>query len=247
MTAIASRSGALGVVTLDRAPVNAFDDAQIDAFGAAVAELAVDPEVCAIVIRSARKVFCAGADIAMMDSWRGLPDRGARLVRFCERLQQTFAALESAGKPTIAAIDGAATGGGFELALACDFRIARHGAKLGLPEVGIGLLPGAGGTQRLTRLVGPGSAYRLILGAELVDGSTAARLGLVHQAVEDVPAATTELAERLAGMPPAAYAAAKRCIDAASTDAGYALERSEIGALIGTEETARRLAQFTAR
>ncbi|MEV5649361.1 enoyl-CoA hydratase/isomerase family protein [Nocardia sp. NPDC052254] len=244
MTVTTSRNGAVGTITLDRAPVNAFDEQQAHEFALATAELDADPAVGAIVVRSARKVFCAGADIAMMDSWRELPDRGQRLEKFCLLLQEAFATVAASAKPTIAAIDGAATGGGFELALSCDFRIARTGAKIGLPEVGIGLLPGAGGTQRLTRLVGPATAYRLILGAELVDGATAERLGVVQWAVDDVDSAATALAERLAGLPPAAYAAAKRCIDAAGTGDGYALERSEIGALIHTEETARRLDRF---
>ncbi|WP_227984520.1 enoyl-CoA hydratase/isomerase family protein [Nocardia spumae] len=244
MTVTISRSGAIGTITLDRPPVNAFDEAQADEFATAVAELGSDTGVRAIIVGSAATVFCAGADIAMLDSWRARPDRGQRLEKFCRRLQDAFAALEALPKPTIAAIGGAATGGGFELALACDFRIALGTAKIGLPEVGIGLLPGAGGTQRLTRLVGPGTAYRLILGAELVDGTTAERLGLVQWAVDDVADAASALAERLADLPPAAFAAAKRCIDAAHTDGGYGMERTEIGTLIQTKETARRLDRF---
>lgn len=247
MSVTLSRTGAVGVLTLDRPPVNAFDEAQAGEFATAVTELGTDPAVRAVVVRSAAKVFCAGADIAMLDSWRELPDRGQRLEKFCLLLQEGFAALATLAKPTIAAIDGAATGGGFELALACDFRIARGTARLGLPEVGIGLLPGAGGTQRLTRLVGPAAAYRLILGAELIDGTTAERLGLVHRSVDDATATAMALAERLADLPLDAYAAAKRCIDAAHTTQGYALERTEIGALLHSEETARRLDLFVSR
>ncbi|MEU6561315.1 enoyl-CoA hydratase/isomerase family protein [Nocardia nova] len=247
MSVTISHAGSVGICTLDRAPVNAFDERQAGEFAAAIAELGSNPDVGVIVIRSAAKVFCAGADIAMMDSWRDLPDRGERLEAFCLLLQEAFAAVEASPKPTIAAIDGAATGGGFELALACDFRIARSTAKIGLPEVGIGLLPGAGGTQRLTRLVGPGIAYRLILGAELVDGTTAERLGLVHWAVGEAESAAMTLAERLAAHPADAYNAAKRCIASAHTGDGYAVERKEIGDLIHTGETARRLDRFVSR
>ncbi|MBF6446693.1 enoyl-CoA hydratase/isomerase family protein [Nocardia elegans] len=247
MSVTLSRTGAVGVLTLDRPPVNAFDEGQAAEFATSVAEFGADPAVRAVVVRSAAKVFCAGADIAMMDSWRELPDRGVRLEKFCLLLQNAFAALAALEKPTIAEISGAATGGGFELALACDFRVARATAKIGLPEVGIGLLPGAGGTQRLTRLVGPATAYRLILGAELIDATTAERLGLVHWAVDDAAATAMTLAERLADLPADAYTAAKRCIDAAGTGGGYGLERTEIGALIYTEETGRRLDRFVSR
>ncbi len=247
MTVTISRTGSIGSITLDRAPVNAFDEQQAGEFATAIAELGGDPAIAAIVIRSAAKVFCAGADIAMMDSWRDLADRGERLEKFCLSLQEAFAAVEASPKPTIAAIDGAATGGGLELALACDFRIARGTAKIGLPEVGIGLLPGAGGTQRLTHLVGPAIAYRLILGAELIDGATAERLGLVHWAVDEVESTAMTLAGRLADLPADAYNAAKRCIDAAHAGDGYALERTEINALLHTGETGRRLDRFVSR
>jgi enoyl-CoA hydratase/carnithine racemase len=241
-------SNTVGVITLDRGPVNAFDNAQADAVADAVAQVGADPEVRSVVIRSAHKVFCGGADIAMMDSWLTDPDRGVRMAEFCTRLQDGLATLESLPKPTIAAIDGAATGGGLELALACDFRIARAGARLGLPEVGIGLLPGAGGTQRLTRLVGPAVARRLILGAELIDGTTAATLGVVDHAVDDPEQTAFALAERLGGLPSPAYAAAKRCIAAATgPEDGYALERTEISGLIQTPEAGERLSAFMAR
>ena len=241
-------SKTVGVLTLDRGPVNAFDNAQADDLAAAVMQVGADPDVRAVVIRSAHKVFCGGADIAMMGSWLADPDRGDLMAAFCTRLQDALATLESLPKPTIAAIDGAATGGGLELALACDFRIARAGAKLGLPEVGIGLLPGAGGTQRLTRLVGPAIARRLILGAELIDGATAAILGVVDRAVEaNAEQAALALAKRLGDLPSPAYAAAKRCIAAATGPDGYALERAEISALIRTPEAGERLAAFMAR
>ncbi|MFF0813829.1 enoyl-CoA hydratase/isomerase family protein [Rhodococcus sp. NPDC003318] len=237
-----------GIITLDRPPANAFDEAQTQALAGAVATLGEDPAVRAVLIRSAQRIFCGGADITMMESWNGAPDRGARLRRFTAGLQDVFARIEALPKPTVAVLTGAATGGGLELALACDFRVAGASVKLGLPEVGIGLLPGAGGTQRLTRLAGPSVAHRIVLGAELVTGAEARRLGIVHSATDgDVLAEGRALADRLAQLPPAAYSAAKRCIAAARGEDGFARELDEISRLIETPDTARLLSDFLAR
>ncbi|GAA4475336.1 enoyl-CoA hydratase/isomerase family protein [Rhodococcus olei] len=248
MSVLIEREDHIGIITLDRAPANAFDEAQTQALADAVTALGEDPAVRAVLIRSAQRIFCGGADIAMMDSWSTAPDRGTRLRRFTAGLQDTFARIEALPKPSVAALAGAATGGGLELALACDFRVAGASVTLGLPEVGIGLLPGAGGTQRLTRLAGPSVARRIILGAELVTGVEARRLGIVQWASDgDVEAEARALTRRLAQLPPAAYAAAKRCIVAARGDRGFARELDEIGTLIETPETAGLLARFIAR
>lgn len=248
MSVLIEREDRIGIITLDRAPANAFDEAQTQALADAVTVLADDRTVRVVLIRSAHRIFCAGADIAMMESWTAHPDRGARLRRFTAGLQGVFARIEALPKPSVAALAGAATGGGLELALACDFRVAGSSVRLGLPEVGIGLLPGAGGTQRLTRLAGPSVAQRIILGAELVTGDEAQRLGIVQWATGgDVGAEARALADRLALLAPAAYAAAKRCIGAARGDQGFARELAEIGTLIETPETADLLAGFIAR
>src|SRR5574340_1834443 len=248
MSVSSERDGRVGIITLDRPRANAFDEAQVEHLATAVQTLGMDPDVRCLLIRSAGPIFCGGADIAMMDSWRETPDRGDRLARFTARLQAVFGSIEALDKPSVAAINGAATGGGLELALACDFRVAGGSVRLGLPEVGIGLLPGAGGTQLLTRLAGPSVAIRLILGAELVDGREAQRLGIVQWAVDgDVEAEARALAERLAGLPVQAYAAAKRCIAAARGDDGFALERGGIRELIGTPETSALLERFIAK
>jgi len=255
MTVVVGREGHVGIITLDRPAVNAFDEEQTAGFAAAVAELGADTRVRSLLIRGAGRHFCGGADIAMMDSWRTAPDRRERLARFAKRLQDALETLAELPKPSIAAITGAATGGGLELALACDFRIAGTSSRLGLPEVGLGLLPGAGGTQRLTRIAGPAVATRIVLGAELVDGREAHRLGIVHWvvdggvedgSVEDggVEEAAMRHAQRLAALPPAAYGAAKRCIAAARGTDGFATEIDEIGRLIETDETARLLERF---
>ena len=151
---------------------------------------------------------------------------------------------------TLAEIGGAAMGGGFEFALSCDLRIAANEAKLGLPEVRLGLIPGAGGTQRLTRLCGPALASRLILGAEVLDGATAAELGVVHWAVPRAELAqrATELARRIAGLPAAALAASKACIAAACQPGrgGYTDELEFTRSLLTNPETQKRVTAFLA-
>jgi enoyl-CoA hydratase/carnithine racemase len=151
---------------------------------------------------------------------------------------------------TIAEIGGAALGGGFELALVCDFRIAAEEAKLGLPEVNLGLIPGAGGTQRLSRLVGLGLATRLILGAEVVTGEEAAVLGMVQWAVprDGLAMAVETLIARLAKLSPAAQAATKGCIQAAYTPGidGFAMERKAVGAMMDVSDTKARVGAFLA-
>jgi enoyl-CoA hydratase/carnithine racemase len=137
-------------------------------------------------------------------------------------------------------------GGGLELALACDFRIASAAAKLGLPEARLGLLPGAGGTQRLARLCGAAIAKRLVLGAQAVDGEEAARLGVVQWAVPPaaLAARAIELARDLAALPADALAAGKRCIAAAGGEEGYELELEATGALLASAETQARVRAF---
>jgi enoyl-CoA hydratase len=141
-------------------------------------------------------------------------------------------------------------GGGYELALGCDLRIAAKEAKLGLPEVGLGLLPGGGGTQRLTSIAGPAVAARIILAADPVDGLTARELGMLQWAVprQDLETQAKEIAARLAGLPPAALAAAKVCIRLARDPErnGFVAETEWTGRLLATEETQRRVGAFLA-
>jgi enoyl-CoA hydratase len=216
-----ARSAGVLTLTLARPPVNALDDALVDALEAALESACADPGITVVHLRSACKVFCAGADLALMSESIATPQGLERMLALIKRLQRMAARLENAPLVTLAEIGGAALGGGFELALACDLRIAANEAKVGLPEAGLGLLAAAGGTQRLTRLVGPGMARRLILGAETLDGAAAQRLGLVQWAVPraDLAQAAQALAERIAALPRHALAAAKECI-AAALDAG---------------------------
>ena len=178
-----SRRNNIAVLTLSRPPVNAINDEMIADFHARLDQLEEQSDWALLHIRSTQKVFAAGADLTQIRSWKDASSPGAALTAYVERLQGLYNRIEQLHQVTFCEIGGAAMGGGYELALACDLRMAANEAKIGLPEVGIGLIPGAGGTQRLTRLCGPGIAKRLILGCESLDGSVAQSLGLVQWAV----------------------------------------------------------------
>jgi enoyl-CoA hydratase/carnithine racemase len=238
----------IATVVLNRPPVNAIDDAWVDGWVGALDRLEARHDIAVLHIRSAVKTFCAGADLALM---RGLLDNSEgcdRMVELIRRVQRVLDRIERLGLVTVVELAGAAVGGGFELALACDLRVASATAKLGLPEVGLGLIPGAGGTQRLTRICGEAIARRMILTAEVVDGATAAGLGMVHWALPPDQLAdwTANLVHRLGKLPPQALAASKRCIAAAGPGAvdGYELELQETRALYGNADSQRRVQAF---
>lgn len=238
------------VATLARPPVNALNDALVDALDAAIDQACFDTTVKVLHLRSAHKVFCAGADLALMQRSIASDEGLDAMLALVRRMQRVAARLESAPVVTLAELGGAALGGGFEMALGCDLRIAACEARLGLPEAGLGLLAAAGGTQRLTRLVGPGLARRLILGAEVVDGRTALELGLVQWAVPRAELGDTAraLAQRIAALPRQALAAAKPCIAAAvaaSAD-GFELELAHTRELYRHPDTRARVTAFLA-
>ena len=239
------------VATLARPPVNALDDALVDALDAAIDQACADATVKVLHLRSAHKVFCAGADLALMQRSIASGEGLQAMLALVRRMQRVAARLESAPVVTLAELGGAALGGGFEMALGCDLRIAACEARLGLPEAGLGLLAAAGGTQRLTRLVGPGLARRLILGAEVVDGRTALELGLVQWAVPRAELGETAraLAQRIAALPRQALAAAKPCIAAAVTASsdGFELELAHTRELYRHPDTRARVTAFLAR
>jgi enoyl-CoA hydratase/carnithine racemase len=246
-----SIDGAVATATLARPPVNAIDDAWIARL-LSVARTAEDTRsVRVLLIRSGEKAFSAGADLALMRSRFESEAGRAKMVEFARGMQRAYARLEESRVVSIAEIGGAAMGGGLELALACDFRIASASAKLGLPEARLGLLPGAGGTQRLTRLCGEATAKRLILGAEVVDGEEAARLGVVHWAVppEELAARARQLATDLAALPAESLATCKRCIAAAleGGDEGYQMELAATGSLLAIPDTQARVRAFLDR
>src|SRR6185437_1420567 len=171
--------GGIGTIRLDRPPMNALNDQAQDELLAICAEIRTRPEIRAVVVHGGEKVFAAGADIKEMAtrSYTEAVDRSSAL-------QAAFTALAELPKPTVAAITGYALGGGCELALACDFRVCAADAKLGQPEILLGIIPGAGGTQRLSRLVGSAKAKDLIFTGRFVGAAEALAIGLVDQVVD---------------------------------------------------------------
>ncbi|MDH5538209.1 MAG: enoyl-CoA hydratase/isomerase family protein [Rhizobacter sp.] len=243
--------GRVLVATLSRPPVNALNDKLIAALHAVVDWAVANDDVAVLHLRSDQRVFSAGADLALIQACFATPQGPDAMIEVVRQMQRLYERLEAAPMVTLAEIETTALGGGLELALACDLRVAALDARLGLTESRLGLLPGAGGTQRLTRLCGPGVAKRLILGAEVIDGAQAERLGIVHWARPRAQLAdwSRELAARFAAAPKAALAANKRCI-AAATDPernGYADELRETRDLYNHPETRRKVAEFLSR
>jgi enoyl-CoA hydratase/carnithine racemase len=243
--------GRVLVATMSRPPVNAINDALVAALDAVLDRAIDDTGVAVLHLRSDQRVFSAGADLALIEACFTTPQGPDAMTEVVREMQRLYRRLEAAPLVTLAEIATTALGGGLELALACDLRVAALEARLGLPEARLGLLPGAGGTQRLTRLCGPGVAKRLILGAEIVDGATAERLGIVQWArpAADLAAFARQLAAQCGEMPKAALAANKRCI-AAATDPecdGYAAEISETRLLYDHPETRSKVSAFLAR
>ena len=241
---------AIARVTLDRAPVNAINDEWLRLFDERLDRIEAAEGLSVVHIRSAHKAFCGGMDL---DHIRKLFVAGGSdddFVQCVARFQHVFARIEGLPQVTVCEIGGAALGGGLELALACDIRVASERAKLGLPETGLGLIPGAGGTQRLTRLCGKGTASRIILGADVIDGATAAQLGIVQWAwpPEELASQVEALIGRLVKLSPRAVHEAKALIAAAGDDGrdGFAEEIAADRRLYNTEDTRRRVSDFLA-
>jgi len=240
-----------GVYRLDmaRGPVNAFDTAFLDAWRREM-DLAEASGCTVLHIRSSEKVFSAGADLKMMQALFSDDDGGARLIAHVKRMQDLFDRIAAAPLVTLAEISGAALGGGLELALACDLRVAADEASIGLPEAGIGLIPGAGGTQRLARLCGVSVAKRILLGGDIVNGKTAVALGVVQWSSprSQLSSFCDGLANRIAGASGAALAATKRCMEKtqASIRVGLDAEREETRLLLETDDTRARVRAFLA-
>lgn len=243
--------GPIATVTLARAPMNAIDDAMLAALLDAFDTVEADPNVAVLRIRSDQRVFCAGADLAMVGTRVGRPEGADAMVETVRSFHRAYDRLASLAKVTIAEIEGHALGGGLELALACDVRIAAHHARLGLPEAKVGLLPGAGGTQRLTALCGPGVAARVILTGDLLDGREAERVGLVQWSAHatDFAEVAREVALRAAGLSADALAVAKSCIRIADrmSPEGAEAEVHGIGALMMKPSTEKRVGDFLRR
>ncbi len=236
--------GGIGTIRLDRPPMNALSAQVWDELGAASLEATDRKDVRAVVVYGGPKVFAAGADIKQMVDWTYTD-----VVDGSRRLQAACSALARIPKPTVAAVTGYALGGGCEVALSCDFRVAGDNAKLGQPEILLGIIPGAGGTQRLSRLVGPARATDLVFSGRFVDAEEALRIGLVDQVVapDDVYAAARAMVERYANGPAYALRAAKEAIDRGievDLETGLEIERQAFAALFATEDRAIGMRSF---
>lgn len=243
--------GASLIVTMARPPANAINEQWIDDLTRILDEHEEREDLRVVRFRSGLSLFCAGADIDMLAERLASEDGVARMVDTVRRLQGVFARIERSPLVSIAEINGVALGGGCEWALSCDIRLASEEAKIGLPEGRLGLLPAAGGTQRLTKLCGATVARRLILGNEVVGGSEAAAIGLATWCcpADRLPLLAREVSDRIAATPKAALWANKRCIAAAqdrNVD-GFELEVDMTRALYKTPEAIERLNAFLAR
>lgn len=210
MTALeVTTDGGVVVLRIDRPPANAVDPAMIEEFLTVLPPLAADPQVRAVVITGTGRFFVAGADIAVMRDLSA--GNQARMRRWIE-VQRL---IELAPKPVLAGMNGHALGGGAELALSCDLRVLRADATFGFPEIALGLFPGAGGSQRLPRLVGPHLAKRLMIDGERLPAARALELGLVDRVADPAGFDETlaEEAARLAAKPTAAIGLIKKVVD----------------------------------
>jgi enoyl-CoA hydratase len=238
-TLMLERAGAVATVTLNRpAVLNALNLRMLGELERTFAQLDADDGLRAVILTGAgAKAFAAGADIGELN---GLPNARAGEAQ-ARKGQAITRTLERMRVPVIAAVNGFALGGGCELAMACDIRIAAENAKFGQPEVNLGILPGYGGTQRTARLLGEGMALYLCLSGEMIDAAEALRVGLVQKVVpfESLAAEAQRLAGAIAAKAPLAVAAAKRAIvDGArmALDDGLALEALLFGQTVATDD-----------
>jgi enoyl-CoA hydratase len=230
----------VSIVNLNRPKsLNALNAAMVAELGKAFEAIAADPQVKAVVI-TGEKNFAAGADITDMVELS--PEEA-----FDFAFSPVYNKIASCPKPVIAAIEGFALGGAMELALCCDIRIAAPNAKMGFPEISLGIFPGAGGTQRLPRLIGPSKAKKLIFTGAIVKGEEALSLGLVDTLAENPLEEATKLAADLAGKASVALKLAKECINTAADvdlNTGSAFEATDWARLFATADQKEGMRAF---
>jgi enoyl-CoA hydratase len=234
----------VATIRLDRPPMNAINTELQEQLRAAADRVAADPAVRAVVICGGEKVFAAGADVKEFAA-----QDHAYMFRDAQRLSSSFDALARIPKPVIAAVTGYALGGGCELALTADFRVSADNAKWGQPEILLGIIPGAGGTQRLARLIGPAKAKDLIYTGRFVEADEALEIGLVDAVVpkEDVHSTALAMAAKFAKGPALALAAAKAAIDGGldgDLASGLRLETYLFASLFATDDRTIGMASF---
>jgi enoyl-CoA hydratase len=234
------------ILTINRPKVlNALDADTLEEIGKAVEQLEADPDVRVVIITGAgERAFIAGADIAFMGKLTPLEARD-----FSRKGQQVLNKIEKLSKPVIAAINGFALGGGCELAMACDIRVASEKARLGQPEINLGIMAGFGGTQRLTRLVNPGWAKEILFTADQYDARTAQSIGLVNHVVpaEQLLDFCREMANRIAQRGPVAVRMSKEAVNEGlemDLDKALAHEADIFGVLFSTEDRQEGIAAF---
>ncbi|MDQ3714604.1 MAG: enoyl-CoA hydratase-related protein [Actinomycetota bacterium] len=226
----------IGTIRLARPPMNALNRQLQEEIRGCSLEAGAREDVRAVIVYGGEKVFAAGADIKEMSSLSY-----NEMATRAHELSGSFSALAGIPKPTIAAITGYALGGGYELALCCDFRIAGDNAKVGQPEILLGIIPGAGGTQRLSRLVGPAKAKDIVYTGRFVGAEEALAIGMVDVVVapDDVYSTAVQMATRFAKGPAAALRAAKAAIDGGldgDLASGLKLESTLFAALFATDD-----------
>ena len=234
----------VGTIRLDRPKMNAIDTQLRTELRAAADQAREHPDVRAVVLYGGERVFAAGADIKEMSAM-GYGD----MLAWGTELQEAFKVVARLPMPVVAAITGYALGGGFELALTADFRVLGERAKVGLPEITLGIVPGAGGTQRLTRLIGPARAKGMIFTGRHVAAEQALALGIADLVVPDagVYEAALEMAATYASGPALALRAAKQAIDdglETDLDAGLRLETALFTGLFATQDQTTGMASF---
>lgn len=241
-----SVDGGVATIEITRPPMNALSFQVQAELHAVAVEVSARSDIGAVVLHGGPKIFAAGADVKEMS---GLSAQ--EMMERAAGLQGAFNAVAAIRQPTIAAITGYALGGGLELALCCDLRVAGDNVKVGQPEILLGIIPGAGGTQRLARLIGPARAKDLIFTGRFVDATEAFRLGIVDRVVapDDVISEAASWAQALARGPRQALQAAKRVIDAgldASLESGLELEQRAFMSLFATDDRTIGMASFLA-
>jgi enoyl-CoA hydratase/carnithine racemase len=227
---------AVATIRLNRPKMNAINAALRTELAEAAREADADPAVRAVILYGGERVFAAGADIKEMAEMSY-----ADMAEHCRALQGALNTVAAIGAPVVAAITGYALGGGLELALCADFRVAGESAKVGQPEIQLGVIPGAGGTQRLPRLIGPSRAKDLIFTGRHVNADEALAIGLVDKVVPDATVYDTarEMAARYAEGPAVALRAAKEAVDAGlevDLATGLEIERLHFAGLFATED-----------
>jgi enoyl-CoA hydratase/carnithine racemase len=235
---------AVATIRLDRPPMNALNGQVQLEIAAAAAQVTADESIRAVILYGGEKVFAAGADInEMAEASYG------RMLADTARLQAAFTAVAQIPKPVVAAITGYALGGGLELALCADFRVAGESARVGQPEILLGIIPGGGGTQRLPRLIGPARAKDLVFTGRFVDAEEALAIGLADKVVPDAEVydAARALVERYARGPALALRAAKQAIDGGlglDLATGLEIERLQFAGLFATEDQRTGMRSF---